>query len=165
MPVSKNGTGYYKGTEKSPKGLGYNAHNYDQPGARKFGLDKKMWVVRQRSTGSLYWEPLATNKKRSLTKPKRGSVNRTQTKSTRKKKSTKRNTCVLGRRKSDGKCKKKSGRKKVSKKKSVRKNVSKKKLVRKKISKKNSNNKKRSCLRGRKKSDGKCKKKPGRKKQ
>jgi hypothetical protein len=161
MPASKNGTGFYKGTEKSPKGLGYNAHNYKQPGARKFGLDGKMWVVHTRSTGSLYWEPLSTNKKRSFTKPKRKSVNRKlQTaKSTRKKKTTaKKESCVRGRRKSDGKCKKKSGRKKGSKKGS--KNNSTRKL--KKASKKTTV--KTSCARGRRISDGKCKKKSGRKK-
>jgi len=45
MPTCKNGKGSYKGTEPSPKGLGFCAR-HEKIGTRKRGKDKKMWIVR-----------------------------------------------------------------------------------------------------------------------
>jgi hypothetical protein len=45
MPSCKNGKGSYKGSEPSPKGVGFCA-KHEKIGTRKRGKDKKMWIVR-----------------------------------------------------------------------------------------------------------------------
>ncbi len=45
----------YKGSEPSPKGRGFCAHN-QVPGKVSKGLDGKMWIVAMRNNGSLYWK-------------------------------------------------------------------------------------------------------------
>ena len=44
----------YKGSEPSPKGLGYCAHP-EEVGTRKYGKDKNVWVVKKISNGSKRW--------------------------------------------------------------------------------------------------------------
>ena len=45
MPSFKNGAGWYKGTENSPKGRGF-CSKYYTIGTKKRGRDKQMWEVR-----------------------------------------------------------------------------------------------------------------------
>ena len=45
---------YYKGDEPSPKGYGYCAHARRE-GERMQGTNGGQWIVKRRSTGSLYW--------------------------------------------------------------------------------------------------------------
>lgn len=55
MPKCKNDpTRSYKGTEPSPKGLGYCAHNMKE-GAKKKGKDGNMWIIKKVKNGSLRW--------------------------------------------------------------------------------------------------------------
>lgn len=55
MPKCKNDkTREYKGTEPSPKGLGYCAH-VEKIGTKKKGLDGNMWIVKKISSGSKRW--------------------------------------------------------------------------------------------------------------
>lgn len=51
MPTCVNGKGTYKGTEPSPKGLGYCAKHEDWDTLRK-GRDGKYWIVRSYETGN-----------------------------------------------------------------------------------------------------------------
>ena len=44
----------YKGTEPSPKGLGYCAHNM-KVGAVKKGKDGNKWIVKDMKNGSKIW--------------------------------------------------------------------------------------------------------------
>ena len=46
---------YYKGSEPSPKGLGYCAH-CGKEGMTKFGRDGLKWVITRRENGSMYWK-------------------------------------------------------------------------------------------------------------
>ena len=47
MPKCLNSKiGNYKGTEPSPKGIGYCAHG-EKVGTKMVGLDKNMWIVKQ----------------------------------------------------------------------------------------------------------------------
>ena len=55
MPKCKNdSTKKYKGTEPSPKGLGYCAHSM-KVGAVKKGKDGNKWIVKEIKNGSKRW--------------------------------------------------------------------------------------------------------------
>ena len=55
MPKCKNAdTGTYKGTEPSPKGLGYCARG-EKVGKKKKGLDGNMWEVKETKNGTARW--------------------------------------------------------------------------------------------------------------
>ena len=55
MPKCKNDpTRSYKGTEPSPKGLGYCAHGMKE-GDKKKGKDGNMWIIKKIKNGSLRW--------------------------------------------------------------------------------------------------------------
>jgi hypothetical protein len=63
MPVCKNDpTKKYKGTEPSPKGLGYCAHA-QALGSKKTGLDGKKYQVRADKNGRLSWKLVKSEKK------------------------------------------------------------------------------------------------------
>ena len=63
MPVCKNDpTKKYKGTEPSPKGLGYCAHA-QALGSKKTGLDGKKYQVREDKNGRLSWKLVKSEKK------------------------------------------------------------------------------------------------------
>lgn len=63
MPVCKNDpTKKYKGTEPSPKGLGYCAHA-QALGSKKTGLDGKKYQVRADKNGRLSWRLVKSEKK------------------------------------------------------------------------------------------------------
>lgn len=89
MPSCKNGKGFYKGTEPSPKGRGFCA-KHENIGTKKRGKDKKVWVVRS--------VKMATGKRskrwfKVLPKPKPTKKTATPTKrkaATKKKKTAKR---------------------------------------------------------------------------
>jgi hypothetical protein len=76
MPKCKNGHGTYKGTEPSPKGLGYCA-KHEKVHSKKFGLNGYLWIVKQTKT-SKRWFPI----KQTKSKP-----NKTKQKTKRKNKS------------------------------------------------------------------------------
>lgn len=65
MPLCRNGKGFYRGTEPSPKGRGYCAR-HEKIGTKKRGRDKKMWIVRsvKLTTGkrSRRWVRVTSNK-------------------------------------------------------------------------------------------------------
>lgn len=63
MPKCKNGSGYYKGSEPSPKGRGFCAHNLSE-GARKIGIDKKFWKVVTGKDGVKRWVKVDKKHKR-----------------------------------------------------------------------------------------------------
>ena len=55
MPKCKNdSTKSYKGTEPSPKGLGYCAHA-EKVGKKKKGKDDNTWIIKEVSNGSKKW--------------------------------------------------------------------------------------------------------------
>jgi hypothetical protein len=55
MPICRNDKNKsYKGTEPSPKGLGWCAHN-EKIGTIKKGKNNKMWIVKKVSSGSKRW--------------------------------------------------------------------------------------------------------------
>jgi hypothetical protein len=55
MPNCKNDkTRFYKGTEPSPKGLGYCAHA-EKLGSIRKGKDKKMWIIKKTKNGIKRW--------------------------------------------------------------------------------------------------------------
>ena len=61
MPKCKNDKKrYYKGTEPSPKGLGYCAHTMKE-GLKKKGKDGNMWIVKKNKNGSLRWMKVSGN--------------------------------------------------------------------------------------------------------
>ena len=63
MPKCKNDpTRKYKGTEHSPKGLGFCAHSM-KVGAVKKGKDGNKWEVREVKNGSKRWMKVIENKK------------------------------------------------------------------------------------------------------
>lgn len=80
MPHCKNSKNNkkesYKGTEPSPKGLGYCAHN-ETVGKKMKGRNGKMWIIRERANGSKYWaedkEKTSVSKRVSNRKSKKGS--------------------------------------------------------------------------------------------
>ena len=65
MPKCKNSsTGTYKGTEPSPKGLGYCARG-EKLGKKKKGLDGNMWEVKKTKNGIERWVKITKTKKSS----------------------------------------------------------------------------------------------------
>ena len=55
MPKCKNDINRsYKGTEPSPKGLGYCAHVMEV-GKKKKGKDNNMWIIKEIKNGSKRW--------------------------------------------------------------------------------------------------------------
>ena len=55
MPKCKNDkTRSYKGTEPSPKGLGWCAHGMKE-GDKKKGKDGNMWIIKKVKNGNLRW--------------------------------------------------------------------------------------------------------------
>jgi len=67
MPVCKNNKTIknrrsYKGTEPSPKGLGYCAHN-ENLNKRMKGKDGKFWKVQKTSNGTRRWVKISKTKK------------------------------------------------------------------------------------------------------
>ena len=63
MPKCKNDpTRSYKGTEPSPKGLGYCAHGMNE-GDKKKGKDGNMWIIKKVKNGSLRWIKYKKEKK------------------------------------------------------------------------------------------------------
>jgi hypothetical protein len=62
MPVCKNDPAKkYKGTEPSPKGLGFCAHS-EKVGTTKKGKDENNWIVKQVSNGSKRWMKIKSEK-------------------------------------------------------------------------------------------------------
>ena len=60
MPICKNDNKrYYKGTETSPRGLGYSAQVM-KVGSKKTGKDGNMWIVKEIKDGSLRWMKFKT---------------------------------------------------------------------------------------------------------
>ena len=53
----------YKGTEPSPKGLGYCAHS-EKIGTKKKGLDGNNWEIKQNKKGINRWVKVNSNKKK-----------------------------------------------------------------------------------------------------
>jgi len=95
MSKCKNSsTGTYKGTEPSPKGLGYCARG-EKLGKKKKGLDGNMWEVKETNKGIARWVKIS---KKSTKKPVKKSTKKPVKKSTKKpvkksaKKSTKKST-------------------------------------------------------------------------
>ena len=82
MPQCKNSnTGTYKGTEPSPKGLGYCARG-EKLGKKKKGLDGNMWEVKKTKNGTLRWVKITQNQK----SVKKKSVKKNSVKNKSKKK-------------------------------------------------------------------------------
>ena len=76
MPQCKNSnTGTYKGTEPSPKGLGYCARG-EKLGKKKKGLDGNMWEVKETNKGIARWVKITKTKKtvKKSTKKSKKSV-------------------------------------------------------------------------------------------
>ena len=118
MPRCKNAnTGTYKGTEPSPKGLGYCARG-EKIGKKKKGLDGNMWIVKETKKGIARWVKI-TKLDKSVVKKK--SAKKSATKKSAKKKSAKKKSAT-----------KKSAKKKSAKKKSAKKKSAKKKSAKKK---------------------------------
>ena len=93
MPQCKNSnTGTYKGTEPSPKGLGYCARG-EKLGKKKKGRDGNMWEVKETKKGTPRWVKITktekSNKKVSVL-PKKKSTKKSTKKTV--KKSTKKST-------------------------------------------------------------------------
>ena len=90
MPKCKNAeTGTYKGTEPSPKGLGYCARG-EKVGKKKKGRDGNMWEVKETKKGTARWVKITkTNKsaeKKSVV-PKTKSAKKKTKSEVKKKKS------------------------------------------------------------------------------
>ena len=63
MPFCKNDPSKtYKGTEPSPKGLGYCAH-CEEIGKIKKGLDGNKWIITTNKNGDKRWIKYKSNKK------------------------------------------------------------------------------------------------------
>lgn len=63
MPFCKNDpTKTYKGTEPSPKGLGYCGH-CEEIGKIKKGLDGNKWIITTNKNGVKRWTKYKSNKK------------------------------------------------------------------------------------------------------
>ena len=62
----------YKGTEPSPKGLGYCAH-VEKEGKKRKGRDGNKWVIKKVSNGSLRWFKVKKMKK-ELTKDQKKTL-------------------------------------------------------------------------------------------
>ena len=83
MPKCKNSnTGTYKGTEPSPKGLGYCARG-EKLGKKKKGRDGNMWEVKETKKGTPRWVKITktekSNKNISVS-PKKKSVKKNSVK-------------------------------------------------------------------------------------
>ena len=80
MSKCKNSsTGTYKGTEPSPKGLGYCARG-EKLGKKKKGLDGNMWEVKETNKGIARWVKIS---KKSTKKPVKKSAKKSTKKSTK----------------------------------------------------------------------------------
>ena len=83
MPRCKNAkTGRYKGTEPSPKGLGYCARG-EKIGKKKKGLDGNMWEVKETKKGVTRWVKITKiqkSTKKKSTKKKSKSIKKWDTK-------------------------------------------------------------------------------------
>ena len=94
MPKCKNSsTGTYKGTEPSPKGLGYCARG-EKLGKKKKGLDGNMWEVKKTKNGIERWVKITKTQKSVKKSAKNKSVkksakNKSVKKSTKNKSITK----------------------------------------------------------------------------
>jgi len=74
MPKCKNSnTGTYKGTEPSPKGLGYCARG-EKIGKKKKGLDGNMWEVKETKNGTPRWIKITQTKKSNIKKVEKKKV-------------------------------------------------------------------------------------------
>jgi len=81
MPKCKNSsTGTYKGTEPSPKGLGYCARG-EKIGKKKKGLDGNMWEVKKTKNGIERWVKITKTKKSVKKSAKKKSVKKSTKKS------------------------------------------------------------------------------------
>ena len=81
MPKCKNVSNrYFKGTESSPKGLGWCASGM-KIGTVKKGNDNKKWIIRKISNGNKKWFKLQNN----LNKSKMSSLDKLQSKELQKK--------------------------------------------------------------------------------
>jgi hypothetical protein len=70
MPVCKNNPNRkYKGTEPSPKGLGWCASG-EKIGKKRKGKDGNMWIIKKVSNGSKRWMKYSKTKTESKTKSK-----------------------------------------------------------------------------------------------
>ena len=87
MPKCKNNPKKsYKGTEPSPKGLGWCAGSMKDK-TKKKGKDGNMWIIKTVSDGSTRWAKYTTSKTKSKTKSKRKTKSKTKSKTKRKTKS------------------------------------------------------------------------------
>jgi len=79
MPKCKNDPARtYRGTEPSPKGLGFCAHA-SQVGSKKKGNNGEMWIVKKIANGSKRWVKLkAKTSKKSNKKPVKKSKQKTK---------------------------------------------------------------------------------------
>lgn len=77
MPSKKckgSETGYYKGSEPSPKGLGYCARDF-KLGTVKKGKDGKKWIVKKnKTTGVRRWVKYSSSKKVSMKRTKKSAT-------------------------------------------------------------------------------------------
>ena len=70
MPVCKNNPNHkYKGTEPSPKGIGWCASG-EKIGRKRKGKDGNMWIIKKVSNGSKRWMKDSKTKTESKTKSK-----------------------------------------------------------------------------------------------
>jgi hypothetical protein len=77
----------YKGTEPSPKGLGWCAGSMNDK-TKKKGKDGNMWIIKTLSNGSTRWTKYTTSKTKSKTKSKRKTKSKTKSKTKQSKKNT-----------------------------------------------------------------------------
>ena len=80
MPKCKNDpTRSFKGTEPSPKGLGWCAHSM-KVGAVKKGNDGNKWIIKQVKNGSKRWMKVKVNKKVNKIKSENNEIKNTNKK-------------------------------------------------------------------------------------
>ena len=81
MPKCKNSsTGTYKGSEPSPKGLGYCARG-EKVGKKKKGRDGNMWIVKETKNGTPRWIKITKTEKSDVKKVKSKKVKSKKVKS------------------------------------------------------------------------------------
>jgi hypothetical protein len=91
MPKCKNDSKKsYKGSEPSPKGLGYCAGS-TKANTKKKGKDGNMWIVKKIKSGSKRWVKHTTSNTKSKTKSKKKKKSKRKTKSKSKTKSPTKN--------------------------------------------------------------------------
>ena len=74
MPKCKNSsTGTYKGSEPSPKGLGYCARG-EKMGKKKKGRDGNMWIVKETKNGTPRWVKITKTEKSDVKKVEKKKV-------------------------------------------------------------------------------------------